>query len=102
MIGFPCNQFKEQDPGDHQEIKTFCEINYGVTFEMYQKIDVKGPNQHPLYKFLTEEKTGLMGKDIKWNFTKFLIDRKGRVVKRYGSAVKPEKIKKDIEKLLAL
>jgi glutathione peroxidase len=100
ILGFPCNQFKEQDPENHETIKTFCEINYGVTFEIFQKIDVKGENQHPLYKFLTEEKKGLLGKDIKWNFTKFLINREGEVIKRYGSSVKPEKLKKDIESLL--
>lgn len=100
IIGFPCNQFKEQDPGSHEEIKTFCEINYGVTFEVFQKIDVKGENQHPIYKYLTEEKKGLMGNEIKWNFTKFLIDREGRVIKRFGSAVKPEKMEKNIIALL--
>jgi len=100
VIGFPCNQFKEQDPGSNEEIKTFCEINYGVTFEIFQKIDVKGDNQHPLYEFLTNEKKGLLGKDIKWNFTKFLIDRQGNVVKRFPSAVPPEKLVKHIEALL--
>lgn len=100
IIGFPCNQFKEQDPGSHDEIKTFCEINYGVTFEIFQKIDVKGPNQHPLYKYLTEEKKGLLNNDIKWNFTKFLVDRQGNVIKRFASAVKPEQLTKHIEKLL--
>lgn len=100
IIGFPCNQFKEQDPGTHDEIKSFCEINYGVTFEIFQKIDVKGENQHPIYKYLTEAKKGLMGNEIKWNFTKFLIDREGQVVKRFASAVKPEGIDKHIKKLL--
>lgn len=100
ILGFPCNQFKEQDPENHDVIKSFCEINYGVTFEIFQKIDVKGDHQHPLYKFLTGEKKGLLGSDIKWNFTKFLIDRQGNVIKRYGSSVKPEKLKKDIEALL--
>jgi glutathione peroxidase len=100
VIGFPCNQFKEQDPGSHEEIKSFCEINYGVTFEIFQKIDVKGDNQHPLYKFLTNEKPGLLGKDIKWNFTKFLIDRDGKVVKRFASTVTPEKMDKQIQALL--
>ena len=100
VIGFPCNQFKEQDPGSHDEIKSFCEINYGVTFEIYQKVDVKGENQHPLYKFLINEKKGLLGNDIKWNFTKFLVDREGNVVKRFASAVVPEKLEKHIEALL--
>jgi len=100
VIGFPCNQFKEQDPGSHEEIKSFCEINYGVTFEIFQKIDVKGDNQHPIYKFLTNEKPGLLGKDIKWNFTKFLIDRDGKVVKRFASTVTPEKMERQIQALL--
>jgi len=100
IIGFPCNQFKEQDPGTNEEIKSFCEINYGVTFEIFQKIDVKGKNQHPLYKYLINEKKGLLGNDIKWNFTKFLIDREGNVIKRFASAITPEKIEKDIKALL--
>ena len=100
IIGFPCNQFKEQDPGTHEEIKTFCEINFGVTFEIFQKIDVKGDNQHPLYKFLVNEKKGLLGSEIKWNFTKFLIDREGNVVKRFASAITPDKIDKHIKALL--
>lgn len=101
ILGFPCNQFKSQDPEDHKTIKTFCEINFGVTFEIFQKVDVKGTDQHPVFKYLTEQKTGLMGKEIKWNFTKFLVDKQGNVIKRYGSNVKPEKITKDIEKLLS-
>ena len=100
VIGFPCNQFKEQDPGSNDEIKSFCEINYGVTFEIFQKIDVKGENQHPIYKYLTKEKKGLFGNEIKWNFTKFLIDRNGNVVKRFASTVTPEKIDKHIKDLL--
>lgn len=100
IIGFPCNQFKEQDPGTNEEIKTFCEINFGVTFEIFQKIDVKGDNQHPLYKFLVNEKKGLLGNEIKWNFTKFLIDREGNVVKRFASAITPDKIDKHIKALL--
>ncbi len=101
IIGFPCNQFKEQDPGEHEEIKTFCEVNYGVTFEIYQKIDVKGENIHPIYEFLTEQKKALFGKkDISWNFTKFLIDREGHVIKRFPPLTAPKKIEKFIEKLL--
>ncbi|MBN2794209.1 MAG: glutathione peroxidase [Clostridia bacterium] len=100
IIGFPCNQFKEQDPGSNAEIKSFCELNYGVTFEIFQKIDVKGPNQHPLYGYLTENTKGLLGEEIKWNFTKFLIDREGNIVKRFGPQVKPEKMIKSIEGLL--
>lgn len=100
VIGFPCNQFKEQDPGSNAEIKSFCELNYGVTFEIFQKIDVKGPDQHPIYKFLTSQQKGLMGSEVKWNFTKFLVDREGNVVKRFASTVKPEKINRHIEALL--
>lgn len=100
IIGFPCNQFKEQDPGEYKEIKSFCELNYGVTFEIFQKIDVKGDNQHPLYKYLTSQKKGLLNDEIKWNFTKFLIDREGNVVKRFASAVKPEGMVKAIKTLL--
>lgn len=101
IIGFPCNQFKDQDPGTNDEIKTFCEINYGVTFEMFQKIDVKGSNIHPIYDYLTNEKKGLLGiKEIKWNFTKFLIDKEGNVIKRFGSAITPDKIDKFIKELL--
>lgn len=100
IIGFPCNQFKEQDSGTNEEIKSFCEINYGVTFEVFQKIDVKGDKQHPIYKYLTEEKKGLLNKEIKWNFTKFLIDRNGNVVKRFAPTVKPENIEKSIKALL--
>ncbi len=101
IIGFPCNQFKEQDPGDSKEIKSFCEINYGVTFEMYQKIDVKGENIHAIYEFLINEKRALFGKkDISWNFTKFLLDREGNVIKRFPPLTTPKKIEKFIEKLL--
>ena len=100
IIGFPCNQFKEQDPGSYKEIKSFCEINYGVTFEVFQKIDVKGDNQHPLYRFLINEKKGVLGNEIKWNFTKFLIDREGNVIKRFASAITPDKIEKHIKALL--
>lgn len=100
IIGFPCNQFKEQDPGSHEEIKHFCQVNYGVTFEIFQKIDVKGDHQHPIYKYLTAQKKGVLGDEIKWNFTKFLIDRQGNVIKRFASAVKPEKIDKHIQALL--
>jgi glutathione peroxidase len=100
IIGFPCNQFAEQEKGTQEEILQFCQLNYGVTFEIFQKIDVKGDNQHPLFKYLTNEKKGLVGKDVKWNFTKFLIDREGRVIKRFAPTDKPEKIEKHIKKLL--
>ena len=102
VLGFPCNQFGKQEPGDAAEIGSFCQKNYGVSFPMFEKIDVKGPHAHPLYKWLTAEKPGILGtKSIKWNFTKFLVDRNGRVAKRYGSWTKPQKIAADIEKLLA-
>jgi glutathione peroxidase len=101
VLGFPCNQFVGQEPGDGAEIASFCSLNYGVTFPLFAKIDVNGPNQHPLFRLLKRKKSGLFGsKSIKWNFTKFLVDRKGNVVKRYGPAVQPEKIEADILKLL--
>ncbi len=99
ILGFPCNQFANQDPGDNSEISEFCSLNYGVTFTMFEKIDVNGDNAHPLYKFLKEEKHGLM-KAIKWIFEKFLIDKDGNVVERFGSTKTPEKIEDDIKKLL--
>jgi glutathione peroxidase len=101
VLGFPCNQFGNQDPGDNEEIGAFCQKNYGVSFAMFEKVDVNGDNAHPLYQWLREERSGLLGEKIKWNFTKFLIGRDGSVIKRYGSATKPEKIASDIEKALA-
>ncbi|WP_055069976.1 glutathione peroxidase [Clostridium massiliamazoniense] len=100
VLGFPCNQFANQDPGTNKEISEFCLLNYGVSFSMFEKIDVNGENTHPIYKYLKKEAKGVMGEKIKWNFTKFLVDSKGNVIKRYGSMIKPEKIKSDIEKLL--
>lgn len=100
VLGFPCNQFAGQDAGSNEEIQTFCQLNYGVTFTMFEKIDVNGDGAHPLYAFLKSQKGGLLSKDIKWNFTKFLVDRKGNVVKRYAPTTAPEKIHGDIEKLL--
>lgn len=100
ILGFPCNQFLNQEPGENKEVKNFCQINYGVTFNMFQKIDVNGSNTHPIYKYLKEQEKGLLTKDIKWNFTKFLIDKEGNVIKRYSPATSPLKIKTDIEKLL--
>lgn len=100
ILGFPCNQFLNQEPGENKEVKNFCQINYGVTFNMFEKIDVNGSNTHPLYKYLKEQEKGLLTKDIKWNFTKFLIDKEGNVIKRYSPATSPLKIKTDIEKLL--
>lgn len=124
VLGFPSNQFLEQDPGTNIEIHNFCQINYGVDFTMFEKIEVKGENAHPLFKYLTSKAPfegydlntekgnflnsflkekfpeSLKGNDIKWNFTKFLIDKNGNVVKRYETPVEPEDIAKDIEKLL--
>ncbi|HKR38963.1 glutathione peroxidase [Paraburkholderia sp. EG287A] len=101
VLGFPCNQFGKQEPGDAAQIGSFCEKNFGVTFPMFEKIDVKGANAHPLYRWLTGEAPGLLGLGaIKWNFTKFLVDRNGDVVKRYAPMTKPEAIAADIEKQL--
>ena len=100
VLGFPCNQFANQDPGSNEEILNFCQLNYGVTFPMMAKIDVNGPQAAPLFLFLRKQTRSLFGDSIKWNFTKFLVDREGRVIKRYAPSVKPEAIRKDIEKLL--
>ncbi|MDV2079063.1 glutathione peroxidase [Marinobacter xestospongiae] len=101
VLGFPCNQFRNQDPADNDAISQFCSLNYGVDFPMMAKIDVNGPDAHPLYQFLKSEAKGLLGSEqVKWNFTKFLVDRKGRVVNRYAPTTKPDAIRQDIEKLL--
>jgi glutathione peroxidase len=101
VLGFPCDQFGHQEPGDDNEIKKFCSLNYEVSFPMFSKVDVNGDHAHPLYKYLKDEAPGLLGsRAIKWNFTKFLVDKSGKVVKRYGSADKPESLIKDIETLL--
>ncbi len=101
ILAFPCNQFMKQDPGSDDEIASFCKINFGVSFPVFAKVDVNGPAASPIYKFLTSEAKGVFGtKKIKWNFTKFLIDKSGNVVKRYAPVVKPMKIKDDILKLL--
>jgi len=100
ILGFPCNQFANQDSGSNEEIHQFCQLNYGVTFTMFEKIDVNGENEHPLYTYLKNEAKGLLSKEIKWNFTKFLIDSQGNVIKRYAPTVSPLKMKGDIEKLL--
>ena len=101
ILGFPCNQFGAQEPGSESEIASFCEKNYGVSFPMHSKIEVNGPGTHPVYRYLKGEKKGLMGTEgIKWNFTKFLVDRNGQVVKRYAPTTKPESIASDVEKLL--
>ncbi len=102
VLGFPCNQFASQDPGDNAQIASFCQKNYGVSFQMMSKIEVNGTGAHPLYQWLTAEAPGLLGsKAIKWNFTKFLVGRDGRVIKRYAPQDAPEKIAKDIEAALA-
>jgi glutathione peroxidase len=101
VLGFPCNQFGGQEPGGEKEIAQFCEVNYGVTFPMFAKVDVNGDSAAPLYKYLKAEKPGLLGSEaIKWNFTKFLVDREGNVVKRYAPNDTPESIAKDVEKAL--
>lgn len=100
ILGFPCNQFNNQESGTEEEIVEFCKSNFSVTFPIFKKIDVKGENQHPLYTFLTKEAGGVVTSGIKWNFTKFLVNRNGKVLKRYGSIVKPHKIEADIQKAL--
>jgi len=101
IIGFPCNQFGSQDPGSNAEIESFCQSNYGVSFQMMEKIDVNGKSTHPVYEWLKKQAPGILGSEaIKWNFTKFLIDRNGQVIKRYAPQDNPESIAKDIEKLL--
>jgi len=101
VLGFPCNQFGAQEPGDADEIQEFCKVNFGVTFPLMKKVDVNGPDASPLYDWMKGEAKGLMGStSVKWNFTKFLIDRDGNVVKRYAPQDTPERIAKDIKKLL--
>lgn len=101
VLGFPCDQFGHQEPGDDTQIEQFCSLNFNVNFPLFKKSDVNGTDASPLFKFLKESAPGLLGsKSIKWNFTKFLVNRDGEVVKRYGSNAKPESIAKDIEKLL--
>ena len=101
VLGFPCNQFGGQEPGDADEIAEFCKVNFGVTFPLMQKVEVNGPGASPLFDWMKKEAPGLLGsKAIKWNFTKFLIDRQGNVVKRYGPTDAPDGIAKDIDKLL--
>lgn len=102
VVGFPSNQFGQQDPGSNDEIASFCQVNYGVTFPMMGKVDVNGANAHPLWKWLCAEAPGLLGsKSIKWNFTKFLVGRDGKVIKRYAPNDPPESLVKDIEAALA-
>lgn len=100
IIGFPCNQFGNQEPGDASTIQQGCLINYGVDFLISEKVDVNGENAHPVYQFLKSKKTGFFGKNIKWNFTKFLINRQGEVVSRFAPVTKPQAIANKIEKLL--
>lgn len=101
ILGFPCNQFLQQEPGSEKEIKEFCSLTFGVKFDMFAKIDVNGDNTHILYTYLKEHSSGIFGTDIiKWNFTKFLVDKHGKVIKRYSPSTDPKEIEKDIKKLL--
>ncbi|QLK85919.1 glutathione peroxidase [Staphylococcus sp. 17KM0847] len=100
VLGFPCNQFGKQEPGTGHEAETNCKLNYGVTFPMHEKIDVNGDNTHPLFEYLKSQQSGLLGGNIKWNFTKFLVDREGNVVNRFSPQKTPEKLRSDIEHLL--
>ena len=101
VLGFPCDQFGHQEPGDADEIRNFCSLNYDVSFPLYEKVEVNGGAAHPLWKWLKDEKGGFLGIDaIKWNFTKFLLDRNGKVVKRYAPTDTPEKIEKDLASVL--
>lgn len=100
ILGFPCNQFANQDPGSNEEILNFCRVNYGVSFQMMKKIDVNGDNAIPLYKFLKEKTKNIMTDNIKWNFTKFLVSSDGSVIKRYAPTVKPSRLEKEIEAML--
>jgi glutathione peroxidase len=100
VLGFPCNQFGGQEPGSSEEIANFCEMNYGVSFPLFEKVDVNGENEHPLYTYLKSEQSGMVTDAIKWNFTKFLVDKNGKPVDRYAPQTKPADIKGDIEKLL--
>jgi glutathione peroxidase len=100
VLGFPCDQFGHQEPGADDEIKSFCQLNYGVNFPLFSKTEVNGDGAHPVFKFLKSEKGGLLGDSIKWNFTKFLIDKKGKVVERFAPVTAPSAIEPQIEKLL--
>ncbi len=100
ILGFPCNQFGNQEPGTAKDIQEGCLVNYGVSFRMFEKIDVNGAGEHPLYAYLKQEQGGVLGPKIKWNFTKFLINKEGKPVKRFAPITKPEKLEKDILELL--
>ncbi|OTG94731.1 glutathione peroxidase [Acinetobacter sp. ANC 3832] len=101
VLGFPCNQFGGQDPGSNEQIGEYCQRNYGVSFPMFAKVDVKGPEAHVIFRYLTNNSKGILGNGIKWNFTKFLINKKGEVINRYAPTTKPEELEADIEKALA-
>ena len=101
VLGFPCNQFGHQEPGDEKEIQSFCDLNFGVTFPLFAKVEVNGEKTHPVYQFLKHEKPGLLGTEaIKWNFTKFLVNPEGKVLKRYAPTDAPDKIKTDLQNAL--
>jgi glutathione peroxidase len=101
ILGFPCNQFGQQEPGSASDIQSFCETRFGVKFPLFQKVDVNGKDAHPLFQYLTKAAPGLFGTEtVKWNFTKFLVDRNGKVIERYASLAKPEDLEKAIQKLL--
>ncbi|WP_372757569.1 glutathione peroxidase [Lactococcus lactis] len=100
ILGFPCNQFANKDAGENSEINEFCQLNYGVTFPMFQKIKVNGKEAHPLYQFLKKEAKGALSGTIKWNFTKFLIDREGNVIERFAPKTEPKEMEEEIQKLL--
>ena len=102
ILGFPCNQFAQQDPWSDEEISNFCQVNYGVTFQMMKKIDVNGENESPIYTYLKEKTKNILCDDIKWNFTKFLISPNGKKIKRYAPTVKPSRLEKDIEAMLLM
>ena len=101
VLGFPCNQFGAQEPGEAEEIAAFCQRNYGVSFQMFEKVDVNGSAAHPIFRYLTREKAGILGTEaIKWNFTKFLVDREGNVIERFSPTVLPEDLASKVEELL--
>jgi glutathione peroxidase len=100
VLGFPCDQFAHQEPGDDEEIARFCQVNYGVTFPLMSKVEVNGPGAHPVFRFLKAQAPGFLGQRVKWNFTKFLVQRDGRTVKRFAPYAKPEKLERDIRAAL--
>ncbi|MGR3812208.1 glutathione peroxidase [Jiulongibacter sp. NS-SX5] len=100
ILGFPCDQFANQEPGNSEQIEEFCQLNYGVSFPMFEKIEVNGKNTHPVFKFLKSNLGGLFGSRVKWNFTKFLVDKNGKPVKRFAPTTKPEKIDQYLQKML--